>query len=304
MSETIIKQGADLTARPPTPPAPPAPPSLPEEPLVVIEPSRGLSGAWLRELWAYRELLLFLAWRDVKVRYKQTALGVLWVVMQPLLMTVIFTVFLGVLARVPSDGLPFPLMVYAGLLPWTFFANSVTQGGSSIVGNSNLITKVYFPRLIIPAASVTARLVDFAVAFAILFGMMAYYGVGPKVQLLVLPLLVVLTALLALGVGMLVAALNVRYRDVGVILPVAMQLWMFASPVLYPTRLVRDTWPHLFRLYALNPLVGIVDGYRSALQGLPLDWASLGWAAAFTLVTLVGSAYAFRSVEKSFADVI
>lgn len=303
MSETIIKQGADLTAHP-SQQSTPAPPSLPEEPIVTIEPSRGLSGAWLRELWAYRELLFFLAWRDVKVRYKQTALGVIWVIMQPLLMTVIFTVFLGVLARVPSDGLPFPLMVYVGLLPWTFFTNSVTQGATSIVGNSNLITKVYFPRLIIPAASVAARMVDFAVAFIILFGMMVYYHVAPGPQLLLLPLLVVLTALFALGTGMLVAALNVRYRDVGVILPVLMQLWMFASPVLYPTRLVRDAWPSLFRLYALNPLVGIVDGYRASLLGQPVDWASLGWAALVAVVTIIGSAYAFRSVEKSFADVI
>ena len=301
MAETFIKQGAEPTAQPSPPPAPPA---LPEEPLVIIEPSRGLSGAWLRELWSYRELLFFLAWRDVKVRYKQTALGVLWVVMQPLLMTVIFTVFLGVLARVPSDGLPFPLMVYVGLLPWTFFANSVMQGGSSIVGNSNLITKVYFPRLIIPSAAVAARLVDFAVAFVILFGMMAYYRVGLTPQVLVLPALVVLTALLALGVGMLVAALNVRYRDVGVLLPVVMQLWMFTSPVLYPVRLVRDAWPHLYRLYALNPMVGIVDGFRASLLGQRLDWPSLAWAAGLTLFTLVGAAYAFRSVEKSFADVI
>ena len=302
MSETIVKQGADLALK--TPPQSPTPPSLPEEPLVIIEPKRAGVGLGLRETWAYRELLYFLAWRDVKVRYKQTALGVVWVVMQPLLMTVVFTAFLGVLARVPAYGLPYPLMVYAGLLPWTFFANSVMQGGVSIVGNSNLITKVYFPRLIIPAASVAGRLVDFAVAFVILFGMMAYYRVGPKPQLLVLPLLVVLTALLALGVGMLVAALNVRYRDVGVILPVAMQLWMFASPVLYETRLVRQAWPGLYRLYALNPLVGIVEGYRAALQGAPLDWGLLGSAAAFTTVTLVGAAYAFRNVEKSFADVI
>jgi lipopolysaccharide transport system permease protein len=303
MSETVIKQGAGLDAQP-SPQPQPAPPSLPEEPLVVIEPSHGFGGAWLRELWAYRELLFFLAWRDVKVRYKQTALGVIWVVMQPLLMTVIFTVFLGVLARVPSDGAPYPLMVYVGLLPWTFFANSVTQGASSIVGNSNLITKVYFPRLIIPSASVAARLIDFAVAFVILFGMMVYYRVGPTPQLLLLPALVVLTALFALGAGMLVAALNVRYRDVGVVLPVLMQLWMFASPVLYPVRLVRGAWPGLYRLYALNPLVGLVDGYRASLLGQPVDWAALAWAAAVTLVTLAGSAYAFRSVEKSFADVI
>ncbi len=301
--DDVIKHGAGLTAQP-TPPEAPAPPALPEEPLVVIGPGRSFGGAWLREVWAYRELLFFLAWRDVKVRYKQTALGVLWVVMQPLLMTLIFTLFLGVLARVPSDTLPFPLMVYVGLLPWTFFANSVVQGGSSIVGNSNLITKVYFPRLIIPAASVAGRLVDFAVAFLILFGMMAYYRVAPAPQLLVLPVLTALTALLALGTGMLVAALNVRYRDVGVLLPVLMQLWMFVSPVLYPVGLVKGTWPKLFPVYAINPMVGIVDGFRSALAGQPLDWLTLSWSAGLTLVVLVGSAYAFRRVERSFADVI
>lgn len=303
MSETIIKQGGGLTSDAP-PPTPALPPSLPEEPLVIIEPERGGVGLGLRESWEYRELLYFLAWRDVKVRYKQTTLGLLWVVMQPLLMTVIFTVFLGVLARVPSDGLPYPLMVYMGLLPWTFFSNAVMQGGSSIVGNSNLITKVYFPRLIIPAASVAARMVDFAVAFVILFVLLAFYRVGLTWHVLMLPPLVLLTALLALGFGMLVAALNVRYRDVGVVLPVVIQLWMFVSPVLYPSRLVRDAWPGAFRLYALNPLVGIIDGFRASLLGQRLDWAALGWAAAFTLFVLAGSAYVFRRVERSFADVI
>lgn len=302
MSETVFKQRAELPAEPA--PLSAATPSTQEAPLVVIEPSRGWGGAWLRELWAYRELLYFLAWRDVKVRYKQTTLGVLWVVMQPLLMTVIFTVFLGMLARVPADGMPYPLMVYVGLLPWTFFSNAVMQGGTSIVSNANLITKVYFPRLIIPSAAVAARVVDFAVAFVILFGLMALYGVGPTWRVAVLPLLVVLTALLALGFGMLVASLNVRYRDVGVVLPVTMQLWMFVSPVLYPSRLVRDAWPRGFRLYSLNPLVGIVDGFRAALLGQPFDWPALGWAAACTLAVLAASAYLFRRVERGFADVI
>ena len=302
MSETIIKQGADLALK--TTPQSPTPPSLPEEPLVIIEPKRAGAGLGLRETWAYRELLYFLAWRDLKVRYKQTALGVVWVIMQPLLMTLIFTAFLGVLARVPTGGVPYPLMVYVGLLPWTFFSNAVMHGGSSIVGSANLITKVYFPRLTIPSAAVAARLVDFGVAFVILFGLMAFYGVGPTWRSLMLPVLVVLTALLALGFAMLVAALNVRYRDVGVILPVAMQLWMFVSPVLYPSRLVRDAWPRAFRLYALNPLVGIVDGFRSAIFGQPFDWPALGWSAAFTLAVVAGSAYLFRRVEKGFADVI
>jgi lipopolysaccharide transport system permease protein len=277
---------------------------LPEVPLVTIGPRGTWAAPALGEMWAYRELLYFLAWRDVKVRYKQTVLGVLWVVMQPLLMTVIFTLFLGMLARVPTGGVPYPLMAYVGLLPWTFFSNSVLQGAMSIVGNSNLITKVYFPRLIIPTASVAARLVDFAVAFVILFGMLIYFRVPVTPHVAALPVLAVLTALLALGVGMMVAALNVRYRDVGVALPVLMQLWMFASPVLYPSSLVRTAWPRGFRLYSLNPLVGIIDGFRAALLGQPFDWLSLSWAAAVSVAALIGSAYLFRSVEKSFADVI
>ncbi|MCA1817674.1 MAG: ABC transporter permease [Acidobacteria bacterium] len=278
--------------------------ALPAEPLVTIEPRRSWAAPDLGELWAYRELLYFLAWRDVKVRYKQTALGVVWVVMQPLLMTLIFTVFLGRLARVPTGGVPYPLLVYTGLLPWTFFAAAVTQGASSIVGNSGLITKVYFPRLIIPAAAIAARLVDFAVAFAILFGMMFYFRVGLTRQAALLPALVVLLALLALGAGMLVAALNVRYRDVGVVLPVVVQLWMFVSPVLYPSSLVRAAAPRAFRLYALNPMVGVVDGFRSALLGQPLAWAPLAWAAGLIVALLACSAYVFRRVERSFADVI
>ena len=302
MSETIANEGAGLSTQA-VPPRPPHP-ALPEDPLVIIEPKRVGARLGLREVWAYRELLYFLAWRDVKVRYKQTTLGVLWVVMQPLMMTLIFTAFLGVLVRVPTHGLPYPLMVYAGLLPWTFFSNAIMQGATSIVGNSNLITKVYFPRLIIPAASVAARLVDFAVAFVILFGLMAFYRVGFTWQAAMLPVLVLLTALLALGFGLLVAALNVRYRDVGVVLPVLMQLWMFVSPVLYPSRLVQEAWPAGHRLYALNPLAGIIDGFRAALFGQPFDWAALGTAAALTLLILAGSVYFFRRVEKSFADVI
>ena len=301
MSETIINGGAERS----TQPAPPPPQrSLPEQPLVVIQPGRNFGSAWVREVWAYRELLFFLAWRDVKVRYKQTALGVLWVVMQPLLMTLIFTIFLGKLARVPSDGFPYPVMVFAGLLPWTFFSNAVTQSATSIVGNTSLITKVYFPRLIIPAASVLGRLIDFAVAFAILFGVMAFYRVFPTWHIVMVPVLVLLMALLALGVGLLVAGLNVRYRDVGVILPVVIQLWMFASPILYPSRLVRDAWPRGYVLYTLNPILGIVDGFRAALLGRAFDWSALGIATMISLFILVISAYFFRRVEREFADVI
>jgi lipopolysaccharide transport system permease protein len=301
MSETIIKDVGDARA---TANADSEHCVLPDQPLVTIEPDRGFGGAWLRELWAYRELLLFLAWRDIKVRYKQTTLGILWVVLQPLLMTIVFSTFFGVLARVPSDGLPYPLLVFAGLLPWNFFSVAVIQSGSSIVGNTNLITKVYFPRLIIPAAAIAARLVDFGVAFLILIGLMAYYRVVPSSQAAALPALVLLTSLLALGCGTLVAALNVKYRDVGVLLPVVMQLWMFVSPVLYSSQLIRNAWPRGYRIYELNPLAGIVEGFRSALFGRPLDWLALGRTGAITLIVLAGSAYLFRRIERGFADVI
>jgi homopolymeric O-antigen transport system permease protein len=300
MSEMIAKNQPELLTQQQSH----TPSSLPPEPLVVIEPSRGLGRKWLSELWSYRELLFFLAWRDVKVRYKQTALGVLWVVMQPLLMTLIFSVFLGKLARVPSDGFPYPLIVFAGLLPWTFFSNSVTHGVSSIVGNANLITKVYFPRLIIPASVVGGRLIDFGVAFIILFGLMGYYRVAPTWQIAMLPVLVLITSVLTLGVVTFVAAINVRYRDIGVVLPVLIQLWMFASPVLYPARLVRDAWPRAYRLYELNPIVGLVEGFRSALFGRAFEWSSLGRTAVIALLILIVSAYFFRRVERGFADVI
>ena len=301
MSETIINHGTERTD---STASTTQLNTLPEQPLVTIEPGRGFGGAWLREFWAYRELLFFLAWRDVKVRYKQTALGVLWVVMQPLLMTLIFSLFLGKLARVPSDGFPYPVVVFAGLLPWTFFSNAVTQGVTSIVGNTNLITKVYFPRFIIPASVVAGRLIDFGVAFIILFGLMAYYRVALTWQLAMIPVLVLITSILALGVVTFVAALNVRYRDIGVVLPVVIQLWMFASPVLYPARLVRDAWPRAYSLYELNPIVGVVEGFRSALFGRAFDWTALSRTTVIALLILIVSAYFFRRVERSFADII
>ena len=275
---------------------------LPEEPLVVIEPSKSWGVVSLREAWAYRELLYFLAWRDLKVRYKQTALGVAWVVMQPLLTTVIFTLFLGMLARVPSDrGVAYPVFVYTGLLPWTFFSSAVSGSGTSLVGNAQLITKVYFPRLIIPVAAICARLVDFAVAFLIYVGMALYYHVPVTTNILMLPVLVLLMTLLALGFGMLTAALNVKYRDVGVALPVLIQLWMYVSPVLYPARLV----PARLRVfYDLNPLVGILENFRAALLGGEFNWYALGVSAAATIVLLTYAAVVFRRVEKNFADVI
>ena len=277
---------------------------LPDKPLVTIQPRRPWSVAELRDLWAYRELLYFLIWRDLKVRYKQAALGVAWVLLQPLLMTLVFTVFLGMLVRVPSEGVPYTLFVYAGLLLWTFFSSAVTGGGNSLVVNAHLITKVYFPRVMIPAAAVAARLVDFAVSFLIVAGMLVYYRVPPTWNTLMLPPLIVLAALLALGCATLLSALNVKYRDVSIVLPVLIQLWMYVSPVLYPPRLVTDALGHWGWVYALNPLVGVVDGFRAALFGGTFDLFALSVSAAFTLALLAYATYTFRRVECSVADVI
>ena len=211
---------------------------LPDQPLISIRPSRTWVALNLRDLWAYRELLFFLTWRDVQVRYKQTVLGVAWAIIQPLATMLIFTLFFGKLAGMPSEDIPYPLFAYAGLLPWTFFSNAVTSSGNSLVGSSNLITKVYFPRMIIPGAAVGAGLVDFAIAFALLAGLMAYYHVAVTWSILMLPVLVALTTLLALGVGMWMSALNVKYRDIRYALPFLIQLWMFASPIIYPASIV------------------------------------------------------------------
>ena len=274
---------------------------VPTNPLVVIEQSNPWVAIDLRELWFYRELLYFLVWRDLKVRYKQTLLGIAWVVFQPLLMTVIFTIFLGILARVPSDNVPYPLFVYAGTMLWTFFSGAVSTTGNSLVGNAHLITKAYFPRVMIPIASIAARLVDLVVAFVILIGMMLYFHVSPTPRILVSPLLILLLALLALGFGMWTSAVNVKYRDVGIALPVLIQLWMFVSPVVYPLSLVPPRWR---MVYSLNPLVGIIDAFRAVLFGSALNWSSLLVSIGFTVVLLAYATYAFQSREKTFADII
>ena len=278
---------------------------LPDEPLVTIEPSKSWVALDLRDLWLHRDLLYFLMWRDLKVRYKQTVLGVAWVVMQPLLTTLIFTVFLGRLARVPSDGIPYPVFVYAGLMPWMFFSGAVSITSNSIVGNAHLITKVYFPRLIIPSAAIGARLVDFAISFVILVGLMICYRIPMTWSILLLPVFVALITLLALGFGMWTSALNVKYRDVGVVLPVLIQLWMFVSPVTYPASLVGQGLGERWQLlYALNPLTGIIEGFRASLFGRRFDGVALAISVVTTLALLVYSAYAFRRMEKSFADVV
>ena len=279
----------------------PPPHTLPDEPLFIIQPSKSWAALDVRALWSYRELLYFLTLRDVKVRYKQTALGVVWVVMQPLLTTLVLTVFLGMLVRVPSDDIPYPLFTFSGLLLWTFFTGAVTAGGMSVVGNSHLVTKVYFPRIIVPVAAVGARLVDFAVAFLILVGMLAYYRTGPTWHLALLPIPLALVVALALALGVGASALNVKYRDVGVVVPVLLQLGMFVSPVAYPPSLVPENWRWL---YSLNPMVGVIENFRACLFGRGFNWPTLAVSAAITLAALAASVYAFRRLESEFADAI
>ena len=255
----------------------------------------------IRDLWAYRELLYFLAWRDVKVRYKQTALGAGWAILQPVASMLVFTLFFGKLARIPTDGIPYPIFVYAGLLPWTFFANAVTASGDSLVANSNLITKVYFPRMLIPGAAVAAGLVDFAISAVVFLVMMPLYAVGIQWRMLMAAPLLALTVLVALAFGMWIAALNVKYRDVRYAVPFMIQLWMFVTPVIYPVTIVPRRWRWL--LY-VNPMSGIIQGYRSALLGRAFDWTGLLLASAIMLAMLTYSAYAFRQMERSFADFV
>ena len=274
---------------------------LPAEPLVVIQPTKRWSLLSFKDIWAYRELLFFLTWRDVKVRYKQTALGAAWAILQPLFMMIIFTIFFGRLAAVDSAGIPYPVFALAGLVPWTFFSNAITASGNSLVGSANLITKVYFPRLIVPAAAMLAGLVDFVLAFVLLILLMLYYHIVPTIQLLFLPVLVLLTALFSLGVGTWFSALNVKYRDVRFALPFLIQLWLFVSSVILPSSSVPPKWRWLLML---NPMSGIIEGYRSALFGLPFDWPALIIAAVLTFLVLLYAIYAFARVERSFADII
>ena len=275
--------------------------ALPDDPLVTIQPGKSWAAVELHDLWAYRDLLYFLTWRDVKVRYKQTALGVAWAIIQPLFTMLVFTLFFGRLAGIQSDNIPYPVFAYAGLLPWTFFANAISNSGNSLVGSANLITKVYFPRMIIPAAAVAAGLVDLGISFFVLVPLMIYYHIQVTWSVLMFPVVVFLTALLALGVGMWLSALNVKYRDVRFALPFIVQLWMFVSPIIYPASFL----PPRFRwLLSLNPLTGIIEGYRSSLFGRSFNWGALAISATITFALLAYSAYAFRRMEKDFADII
>lgn len=270
--------------------------------VVEIAPSRGWAALKLSELWEYRELLYFLAWREIKVRYKQTALGVAWAVLQPLLAMLIFSLFFGRLARIPSDGLPYPLFAFVGLVPWTFFANALTQASNSLVTSSHLISKVYFPRLALPISSVLAALLDLLIGIAVLVLFMAYYGVSPSSKIAWLPLFALLGAVTALGMGLWLSALNVEYRDFKYTVPFLTQLWLFATPIAYPSSLVPEGWR---TLYALNPMVGVVEGFRWALLGAPSDLSLMVAVSGTTAaIFLLFGAYYFRRMERCFADVI
>jgi lipopolysaccharide transport system permease protein len=275
--------------------------TLPETPLIKIRVSKKWAAIELREIWAHRELLYFLVWRDLKVRYKQTALGASWVILQPLLMTLVFAVFLGRIARVPSESVPYILFLYSGLLPWTFFSNAVSSSSHSLIASAHMITKVYFPRSIVPAAAILVRLSDFIIASFVLIILMLYYGRAFTPAILLAPLLILHLTLFALGLGMWLSALNVKYRDIGTALPVLLQLWMFASPIIYPSSLVPEGWK---LAYELNPLTGLVEGFRASLLGLGFNWRSLMISAAITLALLVYSTFAFRRLEDELADVV
>lgn len=277
------------------------PEALADAPWVVIEPERGHSAVDLRELWHYRDLLYFLTWRDISVRYKQTALGFLWAILQPFLSMVVFTVFLGRLAGVPSEGVPYPVFSYLGLLPWMYFAGAVTRSGGSVVGSASLLTRVYFPRVLVPLSATLSALVDFAISALVLGGLMAWYGLVPAGTVVFLVPLAALTAIVATGIGMWLAALNVRYRDVQYAVPFLMQLWMFATPVVYPASLVPAAWRPL---YALNPMTGIIEAYRAAALGLPCDWAGLGLSTLSGVGLAAIGAWTFRRTERTFADVV
>lgn len=274
----------------------------PVKPTVRIEPAQGWLALELREVWAYRELLTFLVWRDVAVRYKQTALGAAWAILQPLLTMVIFTIVFGNFANMPSDNLPYPIFAYTALLPWNYFAQAINRSGGSLVGNANLISKVYFPRLIVPIAAAIAPLVDFVVAFVILIAMMLWFGVAPNWGVLALPLFLLLALLTALAVGLWLSALNVRYRDVAYTIPFLVQFWMYASPVVYPVSLVPEQWRLLF---SLNPMTGVIEGFRWALLGKASpDFGVMAMSVLVVLGLLFSGLIYFKRMEQTFADVI
>lgn len=271
-------------------------------PHLSIRPAQGWASLGLKELWEYRELIYFLTWRDIKVRYKQTALGAAWAIIQPFFMMIVFSLFFGKLARVPSDGVPYPIFTYCALIPWQLFAHSLAESSNSLVANERLITKVYFPRLIIPISAVLGGLVDFVIAFVVLLGMMAYYGIYPGSAIFTLPLFVLLAVMTALGVGLWLSALNVQYRDVRYTITFLTQFWLFATPVAYPSSLVPERWRPL---YGLNPMAGVVEGFRWALLGgTSSPGPLLAVSVVVVILILIGGLYYFRRMENSFADIV
>ncbi len=271
-------------------------------PIFFIRPEVGFASLGLRELWEYRELLYFLTWRDVKVRYKQTVLGAAWAVIQPFFMMVVFSLFFGHLAHVPSDGIPYPVFVYCALLPWQLFAHALTESSNSLVANERLITKVYFPRLAVPISAVLGGLIDFAIAFVILLLMMAYYGIVPTRAIFALPAFILLAIVTALGVGLWLSALNVKYRDVRYTITFLVQFWLFATPVAYPSSIVPERWR---MIYGLNPMAGVVEGFRWALLGKSQGPGGLLVVSiAVVILIFLGGLYYFRRMEAEFADVV
>ena len=275
----------------------------PGEQITLIKPLRGWVSLGLDEVWRYRELLFYFIWRDIKVRYKQTLLGAAWAILQPVFTMIVFSIFFGRLAKIPSDGIPYPIFSYAGLLPWTFFATGLTNGANSIVRDANLVKRVYFPRLITPISAVVGGLPDFFLAFLVLIGMMVYYGLFPTaVSLLLLPLCLLLALSTSMGVGLWLSALNAEYRDVRYVVPFLTQFWMYATPVVYPSSLLDEPWR---TLYGLNPMVSVVEGFRWSLLGqgetVPLMFAL---SAVASLALLISGAFFFRRMERRFADVV
>lgn len=274
----------------------------PEVPVTFLRPARGWSAVNLRDLWRYRELVYFLTWRNLKVRYKQTLLGVSWAVLEPFLTMVVFTIFFGNLAQVGSDGLPYPVWSYAGLLPWGLFSKALSDASRSLVANNHMITKIYFPRLILPLSSILSGLVDFAISFVVLLGMMVFYKIYPTPAVWALPLLILLALVTALGVGLWLSALNVMYRDVGYIIPFLTQFWMFITPVVYPASLLPEKWR---LVYALNPMTGVVEGFRWALLGTQNgSGPMLAISAVISVIILVSGVFYFRRMERTFADMV
>ncbi len=270
--------------------------------VTIIRPSSGWAALDLRDLWAYRELILFLTWRDLKVRYKQTLLGASWAVLQPFLTMVVFSIFFGGLAEVPSDGVPYPIFSYTALIPWTLFSKALQDASRSLVASSHMITKVYFPRMILPLSSVLAGLVDFLIAFVVLLGLMVYFGIFPTGNIWMLPLFLLLTLVTAVGVSLWLSALNVLFRDIGYVLPFLAQFWMFITPIAYPSSMVPERWQ---ALYAVNPMTGVIEGFRWALLGTGQPPGIMTVVSSLVaLVLLISGMFYFKRMERIFADMV